>query len=211
MRLSSSVAVLATVVLTAAGCGSDDSPQAEETPISTSSSAAPVSSSPTTSAPPVLSTPVALEFNAEVDGDNVKVIGQTDLPDGAILSVSLARVSVAMNDPEKGYIEVDRTPATVQDGEFSATLTDNANANPRSFVDSYNFNEPPEAHLLLLDEVEVKVTFNTGSDDQPADVVEAVGGLDGSLLEDSPVAGSWGSGAEKRTTLEATVEITKPA
>lgn len=211
MRLSPSVAALAAVVLAAAGCGSDDSSQAEETPVSTSSSAAPVSSSTTTSAPPALNTPVGLEFNADVDGDNVKVIGQTDLPDGAVLSVSLARVSVAMNDPEKGYIEVDRAPATVQDGEFTATLTDNANANPRSFVDSYNFNEPPEAHLVLLDEVEVKVTFNTDDDDQPADVVEAVGGMDGSLLEDSPVASSWGSGAKKRTTLEATVEIAKPA
>lgn len=210
MRLSSSVAVLAAVVLAAAGCGSDDSPQAEEPPVSTSSSAATVSSSPTTSAPPALNTPVGLEFNTAVDGDIVEVIGQTDLPDGAVLSVSLARVSVAMNDPEKGYIEVDRAQATVQDGQFSATLSDNANANPRSFVDSYNFNEPPEAHLVLLDEVEVKVTFNT-DDDQPADVVEAVGGIDGSLLKDSPVADSWGSGAEKRTTLEATVEIAKPA
>lgn len=211
MRLALRLTALSVSMLALSGCSSSDSQSEPADPASTTPPVVSAANPTTSTATPTLKTPVALDLRADVVGDEVEVAGQTDLPDGAVLSLSLGRASAAMNDPEKGYFEVDRIDATVQDGKFSGTLTDGKAQDPQEFVDSYNYNEPPEAHLFLIDEVQVTASFDP-RDDQPADVLQAVGGPKGLKLVDSPAANEIGGWTDDPyTALKAIVEIAKPA
>lgn len=211
MRLFLGITALSFSVLTLSGCGSSDS-DIESTELASPTSSSSSTTSPTTStAAPTLSRPVALDLSANLDGDKVAVTGETGLPDGSVLSVSLGRASAANNDPEKGYFEVDRVRAIVQNGKFSGTLTDKHAQDPQEFVDAYNYNEPPEAQLFLIDEVQITVTFDPRKD-QPDDVVDAVGGPDGLNLVDSPAANEIGGWTDDPyTELKAMVDLAMPA
>ncbi len=134
---------------------------------------------------------IALTADVAIDGRTVTVSGAVPLPDGAKLSIALARIEYFGFDDEKHYAESGFSTAVVADGRFTSVLSDDQ-AKARGFVDAYNVGEPPERQIRVSDLVAVRVVFDP-RDDQPAAVVSAIGGDDAPVLSSSPQGDEFGA------------------
>jgi len=63
-----------------------------------------------------------LTLNAQKDGENIKVEGETDLPNDSKLTIEVARPTTLAGESDKGYSKVGWGTPLVKDGKYSAEI-----------------------------------------------------------------------------------------
>lgn len=74
-----------------------------------------------------------LTLNAQRDGENIKVDGETDLPNNSKLTIEIDRPNILAGETETRYVKVGWANPIVKDGKYSATVKIEAN---NGFLDS---------------------------------------------------------------------------
>jgi hypothetical protein len=182
MKVAVMALVLALVlVTTSAGCGATSSKTGGEGPTE--------AAGPTTASKRFL-----MRLHAESLGPRkIRVRGVTNLPDGAVIQMSISRAFRMTRESEVRAVSVGRKPVTVSQGHFAALLR----LDEKTLL--IGLDEPSLGRIGVVDNaVTACADFETGRDldgnqDQPDPKVREIVGPSGERLKGSPQVTVFGA------------------